>query len=491
MSCSVCQDSAVFVAADRDAHAYVCAKDACANAFANGAAVIGVRRKGKEDDGDVDEVEVDSKKKRDDDTKTMDQEGIVSLADVAKKEYMQRLAQFDQEEFPYHKAGHIFDQFVLDENDCFIWEKYRILRFLGSGSYGMVFEVSNIPKSVTPEQLAQFTPETTKYYALKCESLSSRGSQGVQEIQSEVAINELLLRLDKKTTINVLHMHDWIRCRLTLSKRMPRDVFVGMAQRVKSVMFDAMTEQSDWQMMLLEDADHTLLEYANVWTALGRPDFDMFVSSVCVQVLCTLYLLQQKIDFRHGDMSVNNVMVMNSKKKIKDERFVVYHLVDRRVAYVVPLRYTGGMLAVLSDKGFSSARYSAGGVDNVIEITSNQLYARYPEKEFIFVQQLGQMAQARGDPHIASIVQFFRSFSFSSSDKKYRIDFPFILFQDVFQDFRHEIPPGMTFQDYVKTNLPQSILADDFSPNINDYHVIPIFEEEYFFVTPYIQAQRK
>jgi len=506
MSCSVCGEEAVFVAADREAHARLCGNEACLDEFAGDAVVIGneSHRKRQMDtdekskpvfgfkiNADDDKQSGKGKKSMADESSPLEQEDedIMSLSNVAKTKYMQRLDQFQHEKFPYHKAGHIFDQFILDEKDCPIWEKYKVLRFLGAGSFGMVFELSNIPLDVTKEKLALFTPENTEYYALKCESLSGRDSQGIQEIQSEVAINELLLRLDKSSTINVLHMFDWLRCRAILSMHMPRDTFIRAKSKVKSAMLDAMTRETDWQMMLLEDADHTLREFYMIQRALGNIEMTMMIQSVAVQIFCTLYMLQQKIDFKHGDLSVNNVMMINAKKKMRDEKYVVYHLVNQRLAFIVPIHYTDGMLAVLSDKGFSSARYMAGGIDNVVEIKSNS-NAYYPTSEIRWLANIYQAEGGFTDSMTNQLLMDVRPIDKITNDPNYRIKYPSILNQPGFSTFRHNVPVGVEFTDFLRDTITKPFIPETFSENINSYHIIPIYDEEFLFDTPLIEAGR-
>lgn len=531
MSCSVCGEDAVYLAADRDSHALVCDKEECANEFANGAPIIGVRRKERkkvtqpvvkgrrkpvmkatstlatdevfdtDELVDDDEDDQEGKRVRED---TMDTTGyVVYLADTAKQQYMQRLDMFKHEKFPYHKAGRIFDQFILDEKDCPIWKKYKILRFLGSGSYGMVFEISNIPVDVTEEELAKFTAENTEYYALKFESLSGRGTQGMQEIQGEVAINELLLRLQKWETINVLHMCDWLRCRTTLSKHLPNDIVERLENRLANnkEMVGAMNVEQDWQMMLMEDADHTLEQFLKIQSELNKINMDAMFQSVCVQVFCTLYLLQQKIDFKHGDLSDNNVMMINAKKKIRDQRFVVYHLVDHRIAFIVPLYYTDGMLAVLSDKGFSSARYTAGAVDNIVEIKANIAYDWYPLSEFKFVSNVQTIVRSFMDhkhlrrsallPIDASEIReaLFPIYKISS-DPTFRINFPELLNKRGFSTFRYKVPDNVNTVEWLKAIISQPSNNNMLSSDINSYHVITIHDQESLFHTSLIEAQR-
>lgn len=506
MACSVCGEEAVFVAADREAHTRVCANEACLDKFAGDAVVIGNDRRRKRQMMDTDEASKPvfggkskaedenqsgrRKQTRADESTLMDQEGVMSLSNVAKTEYMQRLAQFQHEKFPYHKAGRIFDQFILDDKDCPIWDKYKVLRFLGSGTYGMVFEISNIPVDVTAAELALFTPENTEYYALKCESLTGRGLQGMQEVQAEVAINELLLRLDKWKTINVLHMYDWLRCRAILSTHIPRDTFQQMGLKLKLEMFNALTTETDWQMMLLEDADHTLGEFYLIQRAMGNTEMGKMIQSITVQIFCTLYMLQQKIDFKHGDLSVNNVMVINAKKKIRDQKYLVYHLVDKNLGFVVPLRYTSDMLAVLSDKGFSSARYMAGGIDNVVEIKSNA-FSYYPTSEIRFLGNLQQASGGFSDAKTNEIVNDLRSIDFITTDPKYRIDYPSILRKPGFSTFRYDVPTGVDFSDHLKNIISRPFNSETLSDDINAYHVIPIYDEEFLFKTPLIESQRK
>lgn len=505
MACSVCGEEAIFVAADREAHARLCASQVCLDAFAGDAIVIGNDRNKKRQPPDGDEKskpvfggkakaddsdESGSRKQtKSDESSAMEEEGMMSLANVAKVQFMQRLDQFRHEKFPYHKAGRIFDQFILDDKDCPIWNKYKILRFLGAGSYGIVMEISNIPLDVSAADLALFTPENTEYYALKCESLTGRGSQGMQEVQAEVAINELLLRLDKWKTINVLHMYDWLRCRAFLSSHIPRDTFTRMGPKLKSAMFNALTTETDWQMMLLEDADHTLGEFYLIQRALGNPEMGKLLHSITVQVFCTLYLLQQKIDFKHGDLSVNNVMVINAKKKIRDQKYVVYHLVDQNIAFIVPLHYTAGMLAVLSDKGYSSARYTAGGIDNVVEIKANE-HAYYPRSEIHFLGNIQQVMGDLLDPETNEMVNDVRYLDFKTDDPKYRIDYPSILKKQSFSTFRYDVPAGVNFSDRLQEIIDDPFSSDNLPDDINSYHVIPIYDEEFLFKTPLIEAQR-
>lgn len=267
-------------------------------------------------------------------------------------------------------------------------------------------------------------------------------------------------------------------------------------------MFDAMTVEADWQMMLMEDADHTLEEFLRIQHELNEINMEKMFQSVCVQVFCTLYLLQQKIDFKHGDLSANNVMMINAKKKIRDQKFVVYHLVNHHIAFIVPLYYTDGMLAVLSDKGFSSARYTAGGVDNVVEIKANLSHNYYPRSEFKFVANVMDINRRFIDfttkeigytilpINYDEIVRALRPIDFTSTDPAFRIDFPELLNKRGFSTFRYNVPPGVDTVEWLKGVISLPFNIEILSSDINSYHVIPIYDQEFLFHTPLIEAQR-
>lgn len=291
--------------------------------------------------------------------------------------------------FSFHVgAGRIYGVDSFGASGCPFDKRFSVVRVLGAGSYGFVFEVHL-------EDRSNRGPSYARRYALKVQRMNyprdastgrvwpedawnyraqptralTKDEAVVHTARNELAVHVLLNQLVHP---NVIALYDWLRCTWA-----PPAVLLAEMQALRQWTPELVTP-AIYQMTIVDYADGTL------WGAVRDhlphlPSAEAqleWLRAALAQVVCALAQLSAQVGLEHRDLSAGNVLVVRDNflqaGVITDALYGISY--DSTSFMRVPMLATQYAVMKLNDFGMSRATYRASGHRNAFGTDTKTLH---------------------------------------------------------------------------------------------------------------------
>ncbi len=284
--------------------------------------------------------------------------------------------------------------------------RFRFLRVLGSGTYGIAFLAETLTSTWPTMQRRRCT--------IKAERMRADDSEARVAYELTKAYSPQRL---KNYQTNFVRLYTWSRSRSDIEalRRPPQSLPSQQADTALSEFLNKLSDERGIEATGLQEWVYTAMEYADGGTlstfARAHPD-RMFRDIECfrglmLQLVCTLAELQQRLQFVHGDMHGGNVLL--SRSPVDEPRFDVLEYRVDGATHQVHLRRCYERVVKLSDYGRS--RVSVGAFEARTPASNKEPEYDLHMLALTLLGTLYNSAHINGirlDSVSASVWQFFR-----------------------------------------------------------------------------------